>query len=338
MPEIEKNFRKLMIKIGIAMLVFVAAFEVLVMVSLTVDEILAVTLEDQVIKNTVSQLFYGLMYATAFTVSAILLAQMTKKDKQPLIKKVALPKETVLYIFVGIAAVLSFAYINDLILSPFNSGDVIIDDSWKESYNEPYKVILQLITTAVAPGIFEELMFRGVMLAKLRPYGKTPAILISALMFSLMHQNAAQFLYAFAAGIVLGWVATETGSLLCCMLIHFSNNALSVLTQAAQVNMSYEIHSIVFYSLDFLIILFGAVSLIILAYSYYKKKKKRENDFSAGMFGRELVLQTDGGDFAIPAKKAVKLFFAPSVIVFICIAMVQVALILILTALGFSLI
>ena len=69
-----------------------------------------------------------------------------------------------------------------------------------------------------------------------------------------------------------------------------------------------------------------------------ERKKRRENDFSAGMFGRELVLQNEGADFAIPAKRAVKLFFAPTVIVFICVAMVQVIAIILMSLLEIPLI
>ena len=329
MPEIEKNFKKLMLKIGIAMLIFFVAFNVFFSVWMMIDTALFGAF-DVVTATVISQLLYGFFYAASFALPAIILAVITKNDKEPLIKSPKLSWKTPLYIVGGIAIILSFAYLNSMFVSPFGGG--ITDESWVEAYDEPYEIILQLITVAVAPGIFEEFLFRGVMLAKLRPYGKTPAILISALLFALMHQNAAQFLYAFAAGIALGFIATETGALLPCILVHFTNNAFSVLEQAALANMPEELFSAVFYPIEFMIFAIGIVSFIVVAYSYYKKKKK--NDFSEGMFAKELALEDKTEGFVISAKKTVKYFFSPTVIVFICISLLEAGVLLGLSYFG----
>ena len=338
MPEIEKNFKKLMLKIGFAMLIFVGVFEILAVVWVIADALLAAaSVENPVAAAILSQTIYGLIYAMSFALPAVLLALMTKDDKQPLIKGASLPKETVLYVFAGVAMILAFAYVNSILVSPFQIND-LIGENWKDGYDQPYEIVLQLITTAVIPGVFEELMFRGVMLAKLRPYGKTLAILISALMFSLMHQNSGQFLYAFAAGILLGWIATETESLLLCMIVHFSNNAFSVLEQTARANMQEDAFGIAFYLIELLIFVLGVACFVLLIRSYEKKKREQGNDFSAGMFKKELVLKSENADFAISPAGAVKLFFAPTVIIFICIAMAQVILSALLSMLGLSLI
>ena len=57
--------------------------------------------------------------------------------------------------------------------------------------------------------LFEELLFRGYVLRCLAPYGKRMAVLVSALTFGLFHGNPAQTVYAFAVGILLGYVALE---------------------------------------------------------------------------------------------------------------------------------
>lgn len=330
MPEIEKNFKKLMLKIGIAMLIFFAAFNVFSSVWMIIDAVI-LDVFDTVTATVISQLLYGFFYAASFALPAIILAAITKKDKQPLIKSPKLSWKTPLYIVGGIAIILSFAYLNSMFVSPFVGGGAV-DESWVEGYDEPYEIILQLITVAVAPGIFEEFLFRGVMLAKLRQYGKTPAILISALLFALMHQNASQFLYAFIAGIVLGFIATETGALLPCILVHFTNNAFSVLEQTALANMPEELFSAVFYPIEFMIFAIGIVSFIAITYSYYKNKKK--NDFSEGMFRKELVAEDKTDEFVIPAKKTVKYFFSPTVIVFICISLLEAGVLLGLSYFG----
>lgn len=71
--------------------------------------------------------------------------------------------------------------------------------------------------------IAEELLFRGIVLRTLRPWGKQAAILISALVFGLFHGNVAQIPFAFAVGVVLGYVAVEH-SILWAIVLHIINN------------------------------------------------------------------------------------------------------------------
>ena len=76
----------------------------------------------------------------------------------------------------------------------------------------------------VGPAI-EELVFRGVLMQSLAPYGRNFAIVTSALMFALYHGDLVQGLFAFVMGLVLGFVAMEY-SLVWSIAIHIFNNAI----------------------------------------------------------------------------------------------------------------
>ena len=76
----------------------------------------------------------------------------------------------------------------------------------------------------VGPAI-EELVFRGVLMQSLAPYGRNYAIVTSALMFALYHGDLVQGLFAFVMGLVLGFVAMEY-SLVWSIAIHIFNNAI----------------------------------------------------------------------------------------------------------------
>lgn len=86
-----------------------------------------------------------------------------------------------------------------------------------------------LVTAIFAP-IFEEWMCRGMvlrgLLTKMKPVW---AIVLSALFFAIIHLNPWQALNAFVIGLVMGYIYYKTGSLLLTMLIHFVNNASSVI-------------------------------------------------------------------------------------------------------------
>lgn len=90
--------------------------------------------------------------------------------------------------------------------------------------------LLVVLMLGIIPAVTEELIFRGMIFQGLKKYGKWPAILISAAAFSLMHLNIPQFPYTFLLGILLGFVMYETRSLWLCMLMHFANNFVVLLS------------------------------------------------------------------------------------------------------------
>ena len=88
-----------------------------------------------------------------------------------------------------------------------------------------------LFVVAVLPAVFEEIMFRGVLLNGLKSFGKTGAVLLCGALFALYHQNPAQTLYQFCCGVAFALIALRAGSVLPTVFSHFLNNAL-ILTLA----------------------------------------------------------------------------------------------------------
>ena len=73
--------------------------------------------------------------------------------------------------------------------------------------------------------IFEEVLFRGLMMRSLEPYGKRMSILVSALLFGFFHGNPVQAPYAALVGLVLGYVAMEY-NIIWAMVLHMFNNLI----------------------------------------------------------------------------------------------------------------
>lgn len=91
-----------------------------------------------------------------------------------------------------------------------------------------YPLVLNLVLGCLIAPVCEELMFRRMLLERLRPWGEGFAVVASALCFGLFHGNLSQFFYSTAVGIVLGIAAVRSGSLWQCMLLHAALNAVSV--------------------------------------------------------------------------------------------------------------
>jgi sodium transport system permease protein len=83
------------------------------------------------------------------------------------------------------------------------------------------------VMLAVLPAFCEELAFRGFVLSGLRHLGsKRWAIGLAAVFFGLAHGIIQQSISATALGIVIGYIAVQTGSLVPGMLFHFTYNFL----------------------------------------------------------------------------------------------------------------
>ena len=90
------------------------------------------------------------------------------------------------------------------------------------------KATLILLAVIMAP-VFEEIVFRGIIMKGLLNKGMKPktAIIISAVVFGLVHANPWQFVGAVLLGSVLGLVYYKTKSLLLPILLHAFNNLCS---------------------------------------------------------------------------------------------------------------
>lgn len=87
-------------------------------------------------------------------------------------------------------------------------------------------VVLFIQLTVLAP-LFEEFWCRGLIIESLRPYGNGFAIFVSALLFGIIHANFAQFFYATAIGIFLGYIYVSTQSLVTTTVMHAMFNGIS---------------------------------------------------------------------------------------------------------------
>lgn len=89
-------------------------------------------------------------------------------------------------------------------------------------------LFVNLLLTAVLPGICEETAHRGLLLNGLTGMGQKKALLFSSLLFGLLHLNIEQVFYATLIGFLVGYLTCICHSIYPAMIIHFMNNAMSV--------------------------------------------------------------------------------------------------------------
>lgn len=90
--------------------------------------------------------------------------------------------------------------------------------------------VYAFITIVIAAPILEELIFRGIILnGLLKSYSPLKSIIISSLLFGLVHLNPWQFIGTFILGILSGWVYFKTKKITLPIIIHMTNNSLAFL-------------------------------------------------------------------------------------------------------------
>ncbi len=259
-----------------------------------------------------------LFYMSCFIVPAVLFYPMSrKKSQEPVRLSIRLPGTFPLMIMGGMAVILAASYVNDWMMQMIGydlPGDTVAVDG-------PYAVYLY-ITVALAPAFCEELLFRGVVYGNLRRYGVPLAVLVSALLFSLMHQNIGQTFYTFAAGVVLALCYEATGSLWCGIFLHMFNNLFSAMEQVLAGAWGVQAYPIL-NLLDAAVMLAGIVSILILLARYRTYRKNRQvkdqkdcdSLYDQGLYGHTapLLLICEKPDTGT----AVRQFFAPGMIVFV---------------------
>jgi membrane protease YdiL (CAAX protease family) len=93
---------------------------------------------------------------------------------------------------------------------------------------------LLLLCVAVAPGICEEILCRGTLLAGLRQgLGITGGVLVSAFLFAVLHLSPWRFAPQCAVGIALALLCLRCGSIWPGVIVHTGHNALLVVLELA---------------------------------------------------------------------------------------------------------
>lgn len=88
---------------------------------------------------------------------------------------------------------------------------------------------IKLFAIAFLPAIGEELLFRGFIYGSYKKKGTYKALIVSALLFGLLHMNLNQFIYTTILGVFLALLLEATGSIIAPMIVHFVFNGTSVI-------------------------------------------------------------------------------------------------------------
>lgn len=161
--------------------------------------------------------------------------------------------------------------------------------SFDDSYLEQLSKIMGsgdwfLLSALVLAPLFEEILFRGVIQGSITSrYGAVVGIVVSSVIFGLVHGNPIQMCNAFFIGLVFGYIYHRTNTIWSVVLLHFFNNAFSyliwmiggqqILTMRDMIS-SDKIYDIVYISSSVITL----ISFVLLFRALSRSSKKLKSD------------------------------------------------------------
>jgi membrane protease YdiL (CAAX protease family) len=162
----------------------------------------------------------------------LIFAIIINKIKKPITEIFLLKKVSVVLIiyttlvFIGFTIVLSEIdnLLNLILPMPEFLKKIFADSISNKS------VALCIIVVGIIAPVFEEFFFRGLLLnGFVNNYSIRKSIILSSLLFGLVHLNPWQFVSALIIGIFLGWIYLRTKSLLLNIYFHVIFNSFSLI-------------------------------------------------------------------------------------------------------------
>ncbi len=225
----KKNIRCHSVRIGICILLFLSA-PLFLSVGLGMTGLFE-KYSDSLILQYCTEMF--LMVSFLFIPFFVVYLLAEKGSKKAIIQSLEKPVSPTLFLLsIPFGLMLCFAgdYISSVISSIFESVGITLTSIPEfEIPTSGPELFLFAFSTIVPPAIIEEFALRSVTMQPLRKYGDLFAIIMTALVFGLMHRNAVQGIFAFIAGAVFGYIAVATNSVWPAVIVHALNNGFSVL-------------------------------------------------------------------------------------------------------------
>jgi len=135
----------------------------------------------------------------------------------------------------GAAALISICSVMPTsLLAEFSIRLHPVDPEWMTLYlenlpNTTWEIILAAVTVVLVAPVAEEIIFRGLLQRVTATlWGPLPGILVSALLFGIVHGEPWFLFGLIGVGLVLAFIFATTGSVTACWVAHGLHNAVSL--------------------------------------------------------------------------------------------------------------
>jgi len=142
-----------------------------------------------------------------------------------------------------------------------------------------YQLLLAVLGAGLLVPIYEELVFRGYLQKNLETLkSSTFAIILTALIFTILHFNLAEIIPLFILAVYIGVVAFKTDSIIIAIMCHALNNAFAIVKMnlsQPSANMTIASDILPFWMAGVILVL--GIGTLIVIFKYFPKKLINEN-------------------------------------------------------------
>ena len=227
--------------------------------------------------------------------------------------------ETVSILGMSLGIIMLAAYVNYFAVNIFwDYSDFTSEYFWAVDLDHAYQAIIYFVYCAIIPAVVEELLFRGTVCRVLKVYSDGAAVVISAILFALMHSNIEQLFYTFVAGLIFGWIYVRTKRLIYPIILHFLNNGISAVGDIIYERCTPEVYNKYSSYTDLAIWVMTFISLTVFLVMILKK----------GSFMEKTVMKPDeNGEEVLPLSFSEKAagFFSVGMIMFVMYSFITMA-------------
>ncbi len=220
--KIKEENKKVFNRIGLAMLVSMILVNV---IQIIFFNIIGTVNQDLLSASWINYIALAISYyLIGFPVFYFMIKGLPEGEKRE-DKKLGV-WEIVKFCFISYSLMYIFNFLTNIfiiLISIFKGSEVV---NPLQNIIEGSSLILTLIFVGILSPIIEEMMFRGIMLNKLRRYGDKVAIVTTALLFGLFHANFSQFFYATVLGLIFAYVTLKTGTIKYSIILHIFVNMM----------------------------------------------------------------------------------------------------------------
>ena len=115
--------------------------------------------------------------------------------------------------------------IHTALTTPFTGNSLDNATSLMQDAN----VVIRTLVVGIGAPVFEELIFRKVLIDRTIKYGEYVSIVLSGFMFGLLHGNFSQFFFAALIGMLFAYIYIRTGRVRYTIYLHAAINLSSAL-------------------------------------------------------------------------------------------------------------
>ena len=153
-----------------------------------------------------------------------------------------------------------------------------LPDLMQDTFLGMSRNVFGIISITIMAPLVEELLFRGAIQGYMLRKGMKPlhAILIASAIFGIVHMNPVQIPFAFAIGLIFGWLYYRTGSVVPGIIGHFINNSIACLQMATLTEEEFNTKTIEWLGAGPTYALFALSLAVMIGMFLYLKKRLPE--------------------------------------------------------------